>query len=596
MMKQKLFFWLLAAVAVLTACSDDDPTITVLTNDASGTPITEIALGSNKDTRGSVMFQSSDAWEAVALLGDGKECDWLTVSPAQGDAGKVTVTVKTSSSNMTGDPRTAYLTLSAGGKVLQQIAVTQAKMDFIQLDKTEYSITAEGGDVDVLFTASLPDDGQVYLYWSTNAPGWTSSSWIKGTRSLQRIGVRLSVDANQFRSERSAQYQFRVFDKDDKEVLKSEVITLTQPGVGNLTSTDMSRDGEVKQLQKHSQGNLGIPLVIVGDGFVDTQIASGYYDECMKRGVDNFFSEEPYTSLRPYFDVWQVTAVSPTNVLDKEQQTALGSYCTGDGTQIKGSDVDHLKAQSYIKKVDVLAKDLTLYDQTTLLVVMNTDEYAGTCYFGFESEAYPGYYCELAIGYAPMIWGMRHEESRQVMVHENAGHGFAKLCDEYGYADQGTAPQAMRDQLLFFHEMGWMVNVSATDDTELVPWSRLLKDERYKNGDGNGYPLTVLEGGFTYTKGMWKPTEESMMNSNQNGFNAPSREAIYKRVMRMANGSPWEYDYEEFVQFDQAHLPVNAAKTRAMQMERENLRLLDAEAARKLPRFHEPVLVNKELN
>ncbi len=45
------------------------------------------------------------------------------------------------------------------------------------------------------------------------------------------------------------------------------------------------------------------------------------------------------------------------------------------------------------------------------------------------------------------------------------------------------------------------------------------------------------------------------MNNNKHGFNAPSREAIYKRIMSVAYGESWTYDYEEFVTFDLAHLP-----------------------------------------
>ena len=46
-----------------------------------------------------------------------------------------------------------------------------------------------------------------------------------------------------------------------------------------------------------------------------------------------------------------------------------------------------------------------------------------------------------------------------------------------------------------------------------------------------------------------------MMRSNMHGFNTPSREAIYKRVMKVAYGSEWKYDYEEFVEFDLKHQP-----------------------------------------
>lgn len=41
------------------------------------------------------------------------------------------------------------------------------------------------------------------------------------------------------------------------------------------------------------------------------------------------------------------------------------------------------------------------------------------------------------------------------------------------------------------------------------------------------------------------------MNDNTGQFNAPSREAIYKRAMKLAYGDAWTYDYEEFVEFDQ---------------------------------------------
>lgn len=589
MMKQKLFFCMLAVMAFFTACSSDDPTITLLTNDASGVPVTQLSLGPNKDSRGSIVFESSDEWEAKATLSDGSVCDWLTISPAQGKAGKVSVTIKANASNMTGDPRTATLTLYGDGKALQNLSVTQAKMDFIELDKTEYSISAEGGDVDILFTGSLPENGRLGAAYSTSLSGWAQLSWLPTTRGLQRGGLRVKVDANPFLGERKAQLKLAILDANEQVVMQTDPINLAQAAGKELTSTDMSKNGEVKVLQSHSKGNAGIPLVILGDGFVDSQIASGYYDECIKRGIDNFFSEEPYASLREYFDVWQVTAVSPSNVMDGKHETAISSYPTGDGTLING---DHNRALAYAQQVPEL-RSLEMLSEVTILVVMNTDAYAGTCYFGFSFDG--NEVVNLAIGYAPMIYGPRHEECRQVMVHENAGHGFAKLGDEYGYASNGMASQSQRDELLTFQSMGWMMNISATDDPELVPWSRFLKDSRYAN-DGNGYPLTVIEGGYTYTQGIWKPTKESMMCSNHDGFNVPSREAIYKRIMSMANGSPWQYDYEEFVKFDLAHLPVNSAKTRALQIEQEGFDILDKEELKKRPRFHAPVFVNQQLN
>jgi hypothetical protein len=39
------------------------------------------------------------------------------------------------------------------------------------------------------------------------------------------------------------------------------------------------------------------------------------------------------------------------------------------------------------------------------------------------------------------------------------------------------------------------------------------------------------------------------MNTGNN-FNAPSREAIYKRIMQLSEGDDWVYDYETFVEWD----------------------------------------------
>ena len=41
-----------------------------------------------------------------------------------------------------------------------------------------------------------------------------------------------------------------------------------------------------------------------------------------------------------------------------------------------------------------------------------------------------------------------------------------------------------------------------------------------------------------------------MMSTMQDGFNAPSREAIYYRLHKLAYGEEWQYDYEKFAEWD----------------------------------------------
>lgn len=131
-------------------------------------------------------------------------------------------------------------------------------------------------------------------------------------------------------------------------------------------------------------------------------------------------------------------------------------------------------------------------------------------------------------------------------------------------------------------QMGWAANVDFTPSRNDVLWNRFLTDARYQGADAYGELLGVYEGACTYWSGAYRPTNDSMMRNNQHGFNAPSREAIFKRIMSLAYGEAWTYDYEEFVAFDLAHLPQPVdAQTKA-----------PAEATR---HFATPVQANRPL-
>jgi len=118
------------------------------------------------------------------------------------------------------------------------------------------------------------------------------------------------------------------------------------------------------------------------------------------------------------------------------------------------------------------------------------------------------------------------------------------------------------------------LNVDFTTDENEVLWSDFLKDSRYSS-EGIG----IYEGACTYISGAYRPTYESMMNSNINGFNAPSRKAMYDMVMKRATEQ--EPTYEDFVTFD---LPIQAQN-------RYTTRTASA-ITKPLPR---PRFVNKEL-
>ena len=84
---------------------------------------------------------------------------------------------------------------------------------------------------------------------------------------------------------------------------------------------------------------------------------------------------------------------------------------------------------------------------------------------------------------------------------------------------------------------------------DTVLWASFLTDSRYQNEH-----LGVYEGACTYPKGAYRPSEDSMMNSNTCAFNAPSRKSLYEKVMKIGMDTE-QVLYEDFVTFDKAHLP-----------------------------------------
>ena len=311
-------------------------------------------------------------------------------------------------------------------------------------------------------------------------------------------------------------------------------------------SSDYSQDGNVKVLQSAKVGK-GIDFVIMGDAYSDRQIKEGKYDTDLDRAVEHFFAEEPYSSLRDMFNVYQVTVVSSGEGYGVVPSAFEGYF--GSGTLVGG---ENSKVISYARK----AISDERMDDAILMVIMNRGYYAGTCYMYYPSSK-GDYGRGLTISYFPL--GLSEEMFAGLISHEAGGHGFAKLGDEYSYKSMGEIEaDFLSERKQQQNSWGWWKNVDFTDDPKSVRWSHFLNDGRY-----GGQGLGVFEGGLTYWRGVWRPTEESIMNHNTGGYNAPSREAIYYRAHKLAYGESWTYDYETFVDFDASARSSSVPVTRS---------------------------------
>ena len=306
-------------------------------------------------------------------------------------------------------------------------------------------------------------------------------------------------------------------------------------------STDYSQDGVVTILQKATKGK-GIDIILMGDGYSDRLIANGAYKANIEYLYNNLFTEEPYKSFRDMFNVYYVTVVSKNEGYGVYNETTFSGYF-GDGTIVGGNDA---KAFEYAQKA-IAAERM---DDALIVVMMNSQAYAGTCYMYYPSSN-SDYGRGVSVAYFPL--GTDNDMFAQLLHHEACGHGFAKLDDEYAYEYMGAVSAETVAQHNQLTPYGWYKNTDFTSDPATVKWHTFLSDPRYAN-DGLG----VFEGGATYWTGVWRPTENSIMRYNTGGFNAPSREAIYYRIHKLAYGESWNYDYEDFVAYDAVNRKASA--------------------------------------
>jgi hypothetical protein len=333
---------------------------------------------------------------------------------------------------------------------------------------------------------------------------------------------------------------------------ESEDAHLYAPNDPNYISSDYSANGKYVALQTATEGN-GIDIVLMGDGYSDRQVASGRYEADMRKAMEAFFSKEPYTSFRHLFNVYMVTCVSRREGCSNDYtygETALNCKIKSDGVSVSADTGD---VYSYAKEIfgeqQYEYNDGPRIDESTLIVIMNSNAYAGVCYM-----TQPKYNDTKSYGNGSSLsfFSLCGDDDlfANLLIHEACGHGFAKLADEYYSSGNGTIYGGYF-QIKEFEQWGWYKNVDATIGepltAETIKWKHFLNDARYDGLVG------IYEGAYTFAKNAYRPSEESIMRhvrGSDGEFNAPSREAIYYRIHKLAYGDSWTYDFEEFADYD----------------------------------------------
>ena len=370
---------------------------------------------------------------------------------------------------------------------------------------TLFDIDGYEQDITMTVTANIS-------YSIDSQPEWIS-------KKSDNSGVyTFTVSANTTSSSRSGEIIF-------KNVNNSFLTVTVKQGIQTYTSSDYSQDGQVTKIHSATVGK-GIDVVFVGDAFADKD--QELFNKYVELGKEAFFTEEPFKSTKDRFNIYRIGSVSKNGIITQEGGDTKFSAQFGDGTYISG---DHDAVFRFVqdKMPSVNLK------KTIVFVIVNKAKYAGTCWMFSDNKA---------VCYVPLC---RDEtDYAQTLRHEGCGHGFGKLADEYFYDSMGRIPDDEVSELKKWKGFayGFYENVDLTSDQNTILWSKFISDSRYSGKVG------VYEGGYTYPYGVYRPTDNSIMRYNTGGFNAPSREAIYKKIMKFSEGDAWTYDYETFVAFD----------------------------------------------
>lgn len=343
-------------------------------------------------------------------------------------------------------------------------------------------------------------------------PDWCTLSQMNGTGKTE---LDLTLHAMSATGKREGIITFRLKGKG-----YTHTCTVTQ------YNADRKED-DILTLQQATRGNTGgINLVFVGDGYDAKDIYEGTYLSHTKEQVENFFGIEPYKTYRDYFNVYTAMAVSPesgTGTVNTIRHTKFGTSFDGEFR------CDEKAVFDYVLRIPGLTKEKL--SQTVIVLMPHTKVPTGNTSLSDDGSA---------IAFCPQSTRTFPFDTRGLLQHEAGGHAFGKLADESSSLN-GFIGELPKEVLLSGQARGWYQNVSLSGKMHQVPWSHLIFDPRYSN------QTDVYEGGFGFTRGVYRSELNSCMSNYYPFFNAISRELIVRRIKQYAGE---EYSFEDFVSRD----------------------------------------------
>ena len=459
-------------------------------------------------TRGSWQVTTSDAW----LLPD--------LNKGIGDA---VVNVIVSVNRGTGE-RSAVITVK-GDKSTETFTITQQAGVF--------SVTPEAivfPEVAVPLTVTIASTRAWKIRNAVDAP-WCHFSETSGVgnavitltpdplvdKSISRGPVEIVVESGSATRRFSLKHEFPVSYHEDGAVVVYHQGTVTNP----------------------------VKIAVLGDGFIrDDYKHGGAFDQAVNKMMDGFFNAEPFKTYKEYFTVYKVIAYSNERGATVEKDVTTGgkppkqtrdtrfkSVLRGGGSaHVSGDDNEVIAWARKVPGINL--------DKSGIFLLVNIDVWSGVT-----TSWARGQFIARTCYDANFVGRM---------LHEGGGHGFGRLKDEYiDYAT--TIADSTKNAITERQANGWWQyagNVDLTGSLTSVHWKHYFSITGYSR-------VNLFEGCCLYRLGAWRAESLSIMEkSSYIYFNAPSREAIVRRVFERAGET---FLFDNFIARDVNVLPSTTA-------------------------------------
>lgn len=261
-------------------------------------------------------------------------------------------------------------------------------------------------------------------------------------------------------------------------------------------------------------------LVIMGDGYRETDF--GVFERDAKNLVDHLFSVSPFSeALFPYyFNIFLIFLNSQERGIGfgSAKNTALRCYFYNDN-EIFFDDVNFFGGRKAPNPFDVAQQYISnLNMSSSVVVVLVNDSHIGYTTSFKNIEPYDNWISIISVP-------DNSDDFKRLVLREVGGKAFAHLAQEDSY--YGSQSQLMMN--LMTTQLGYFSNIDFTDNPNQIKWGHFLKNK-----------LTYPEIGIHHIgNGVYRPNNNNvMMSSGMLEYDAPSREAIIKRIYQIHH---WDY-------------------------------------------------------